>query len=294
MRIIPPRRLVFSGGGVRVIAYLGALHVLEEKTLLTNIREYCGVSAGSLVALMMALGYSLRVIQRFCYEYDFTSLRALEPESVLQFTETFGIDDGKSLEQLIHKFLKHKGFPPTTTFQELHNSGKAKDLRVWASNLQMARQEEFSVKTTPDVHIAFAIRASMAFPLYYIPVHHPKTKTLLADGGIYDNYPILGLSEEERQEALGFTFEWSQYPVEIKSLSDFMSAIFSGYYMPAYQTLIQTYKSRTIIIPCSEFPALHFDATKEEKDALVACGRKATEAFLKKSFLKPTTRRYSI
>lgn len=294
MRIIPPRRLVFSGGGIRVIAYIGALKYLEEKSLLSSIREYNGVSAGALVALMLSLGYNLRVIQRFCYEYDFTSLRALEPESVLQFTETFGIDDGTSLENLIHKFLKHKGFLPTTTFQELHDSGRCKDLRIWASNLQMGKQEEFSVKTTPNIQIVFAVRASMAFPLYYIPVKHPDTHSLLSDGGIYDNYPILGLSPEEREEALGLTFEWSEYPIQIQSLPEFMTAIFSGYYMPAYQSLIQAYKHRTIIIPCSEFPALHFDATKEEKDALVACGRKATEAFLKGSFLKKTTRRYSI
>jgi len=45
---IPPRRLVFSGGGIRILAYLGALEFLEEKRMLTNLREVCGVSAGAM------------------------------------------------------------------------------------------------------------------------------------------------------------------------------------------------------------------------------------------------------
>ena len=47
---IPPRRLLFSGGGIRVISCLGALQVLQEKNIVKCVREYCGVSAGALAA----------------------------------------------------------------------------------------------------------------------------------------------------------------------------------------------------------------------------------------------------
>ncbi len=292
MRVIPPRRLILAGGGLRVIAYLGVLEVLEEYTLRHHIREYCGVSAGAFVALLLALGYKLSVIQRLCFEFDFSSLGSLEPDHVLEFTETFGLDPGDKIRHLLQRILHHKGFGPTTTFQELEASGRAKGLRVWASNLNYAKQEEFSAAKTPDMEIVEAIRASMAFPMVYTPVRHPVTGDILSDGGIYDNYPILALTPEERTDTLGITFEYSKYPVEIHDVGTFLGAVFSGYYMPAYQALLEAYKHQTIILKCQEFPALHFSATTEEKESLVAVGRQATTDFFNSA--QPPQRRRSI
>jgi len=272
---IPPRRLLFSGGGLRIIAFLGALQVLQEQELLTCVREFCGVSAGAFISTMLALKYSLSEIQRICFEYDFSNLRNLEPETMLEFIETFGVDPGDKLEFLIHTILKHKNLQPTATFKELPN------LRIWASDIQQASLVEFSARLTPNISISFGLRASMAFPLYYIPLKHPKTGHLLADGGIYDNYPILSLNPKEQEETLGFVFEFSKYPVDIPDVSKYISMLFSGYYMPSYQALIRQHRNKTIVIPCGEFPALHFEATLKEKMALMMCGQKAVKIFLK-------------
>lgn len=294
MRIpcVPPRRLVLAGGGLRVIAYLGVLQTLEEYGLRKYFREYCGTSAGAFVALLLALDYKLSVIQRLCFEFDFSTLGCLEPDHVLEFTETYGLDPGSKIQHLLQRILHHKGFPPNTTFQDLEASGKAKGLRVWASNLNYAKQDEFSAAKTPTVEIVEAIRASMAFPVMYTPVRHPITGDLLSDGGVYDNYPILALSPEERTETLGVTFEYSKYPVEIQDLGSFFGAIFSGYYMPAYQELLRAYKAQTIILKCQEFPALNFSATTEDKESLVAIGRQAATDFFSKAI--PPQRRRSI
>ena len=36
---VPPRRMVFAGGGIRAIAHIGALKALQEAKLLHHIRE---------------------------------------------------------------------------------------------------------------------------------------------------------------------------------------------------------------------------------------------------------------
>ncbi|MBQ0128550.1 MAG: patatin-like phospholipase family protein, partial [bacterium] len=41
------RNLVFEGGGVRGIAYAGALEVLEEEKILRKIKRVAGTSAGA-------------------------------------------------------------------------------------------------------------------------------------------------------------------------------------------------------------------------------------------------------
>jgi predicted acylesterase/phospholipase RssA len=272
---IPPKRLLFSGGGMRLISCIGVLQVLEEQSLLKHVKEFCGVSAGAFVAFMLSLGYSLKTIKRFCFEYDFSNVRTLEPETMLEFTETFGLDCGTQLQALLEKVLKHKNLPPKTTFKDLPN------LRVWASDLQNSCLIEFSSTKTPNIEVIFALRASMAFPIYFIPLKHPQTGHLLADGGIYDNYPIMSLTSEEQQDTLGIVFEWAKLPLEIQDITKYISLLFTGYYMPSYQALIKQHRNKTIVIPCGEFPTLHFEATIKEKEALVQCGYQATLKFLK-------------
>lgn len=297
MRIpyVPPRRLLFSGGGIRVVSYLGVLQVLSECNILHHIQEFCGVSAGGLVALMLALGYKLSIIERFCFEYNFGNVRSVEPENPFTILETFGIDTGENLEALIHKILHHKGFQPTATFQDLQISGRVKQFRVWASDIQLLKPIEFSAKLTPHISVAFALRASMTIPMYFVPLKHPETDTFLVDGGVFDNYPMSYLTHQETQETLGVAFEHSSTPIHIKDLAEFIGSIASGYYKPSYQALLQQHKDRTILLPCAEFSSLHFEASLEERQMLVTIGRQASEEFFKKgtSILK-IQRRHSV
>ena len=120
----------------------------------------------------------------------------------------------------------------------------------------------------------------MAFPVYFVPLKHPETGHILADGGIYDNYPMLSLTQKEQEETIGVVFEWAKLPIDISDFSKYLSLLFTGYYMPSYQALIRQHRNKTIVIPCGEFPSLHFEATIEEKEALVEHGRKAALKFL--------------
>jgi NTE family protein len=293
MRIVPPRRLLFSGGGIRVISYLGVLQVLHEHNYLQHVKEFCGVSAGGLVALMLALGYKMSIIERFCFEYDWGNVRSVDPDGAFEFLETYGVDDGTNLEKLIHKILFHKGFGPSTTFRDLQSSGRVKSIRLWASDIQNMRPVEFSAAMTPNFSVALALRASMCIPLYFIPIKHPETQTMLVDGGVFDNYPISYLTEDEATETLGIVFEFQTTPQEVADFSGFISLLTAGYYKPSYQSLLKKHRERTIVLPCAEFSSLNFEASVEERQMLAAIGRKAATEFLN-STGNPPQRRKSI
>jgi predicted acylesterase/phospholipase RssA len=291
--IIPPRRLVLAGGGIRVVSYVGVLEALQERNLLQSIREFCGVSAGALSALMLALGYSVDFIRRFVLKYDFTNVRSIDPDHVLEFLDDYGIDTGENLQRLVRVLLKHKGHSPTATFQELADSGRCKRLRVWAADIQFTTPVEFSVTTTPTVQVVTAIHASMAVPLYFKPVIHPLTETLLVDGGIFENYPMDYLTEEEAKETLGVTFQFSHRPLEVTDFSRFLTLITTGHGATYHQKVIGRHEDRTIIIPCAEFPMMHFEASQEDRERLIEIGRSATEHFLN-NVVRPVGRRRSI
>ena len=52
------RNLVFEGGGVKGIAYIGAMKVIEDKGILENVLRVGGTSAGAINATLVALGFT--------------------------------------------------------------------------------------------------------------------------------------------------------------------------------------------------------------------------------------------
>ena len=98
---IPPRRLAFCGGGVRCVAHVGVLKALDNYGLLRCVKEVTGISAGAFFSLLFSLQYTIDQIERLSLEMDFTVLGNIEPEDVLMFPLTFGLNSGESIERLI-------------------------------------------------------------------------------------------------------------------------------------------------------------------------------------------------
>lgn len=71
----PFRNLVFEGGGVKGIAYVGAMKVLEKEGILKNIKRVGGTSAGSINAVLLAAGFSNQEILKIMNELDFNDFK---------------------------------------------------------------------------------------------------------------------------------------------------------------------------------------------------------------------------
>jgi len=52
------RNFVFEGGGVKGIAYVGAIAELEKRGILKDIKRVEGTSAGAINAVLVGLNYS--------------------------------------------------------------------------------------------------------------------------------------------------------------------------------------------------------------------------------------------
>lgn len=65
------RNLVFEGGGVKGIAYVGAMDVLEKAGILKEIVRVGGTSAGAINAVLFASGYSNAEQRRIMGDLDF-------------------------------------------------------------------------------------------------------------------------------------------------------------------------------------------------------------------------------
>ena len=219
--LLPPKRLVFTGGGLRSLGHIGVLEVLGQKGLLKQVKEYVGVSAGALIGFCLAIGYSVDDMKKVVTEFDFSILQNAHPELVFDFFSKFGVDSGEQLEKFLKSLLRIKGYSEELTFgQWAQIQPKAPRLRCYATDLQAGRFVEFSLEATPSCSIVFALRASMSLPLYFTPVLDPATGHFLVDGGVIHNFPLNVLSPEDKETALGVSFLYSKGSVQ--EISDFL------------------------------------------------------------------------
>ena len=100
------------------MAHVGALIELSNRIPLKAIKEWMGVSAGSLVAMCLCIGFTLDELYKVCIEFDFTNIK--EYDSVPGWLLHFGIDTGEKLHKLIEACLHVKGLSSDFTFKECY------------------------------------------------------------------------------------------------------------------------------------------------------------------------------
>ena len=272
---VPPLRIALSGGGMKGIAHVGALEVLNERGLLKCVKEYIGTSAGALIAMCMVLGYTLQELRTLCTLFDFSLMLNLEPETILLCPEKFGMDNRLNMDRLLVVLLKAKGFGPATTFEDLRDLPK--QLRVYAADITICDVHEFSLKATPRTELRVAVQASMCVPFYFTPVIDPDSGHFLVDGGIIAHFPFIHLTDAERAETIGVAFnkpfESAGYAVD--TFVAFSIQLYTSVYHHQNQALYAKWGHRIIRVECGRFPSFHFEATAAEKTALMDLGRAA-------------------
>lgn len=282
--MIPPRHLVLSGGGIKVISIVGALRVLEEKGLMKHVRMVSGVSAGAWLAFMISAGITMKVLEKLVLDLEFGVIRNLSPDAFIGFPETFGLDDGSNLRKFLESVMKIAvKMEPSATFSSL--ASKKIGFKCWATDLNTRTMREFSIKKTPSVRIVDALHASMAIPLYFTPVVDPITGHLLSDGGIQGALAIHKLSKEDCEDCLAIAFSRDKpFPEDGEVPTDlmgFVGSIFASLIHSRNETVTNMWKHKIVRIPVDEFPSWNFEASRDDRLYLSKRGSDAMEKWLK-------------
>jgi predicted acylesterase/phospholipase RssA len=285
---IPPSHIILSGGGMKCLSYVGAFQELEERGMLKNVKQFSCVSAGGLMAFIYTIGYTLEEIFNITKLLDFSTVQNIDEDILLNGFLNFGIDNGKNLEKFIESLLKHKGYNRELTFQQLYNIKKV-ILKFYAVDLNEGLLKEFSVNTTPNISILFALRASMSIPGYFTPLQDPETNHYYVDGALLNNYPITLVDDKN---VLGLAFDYTARPIEkIECIQSYFYQLIVCLYDKLEQIPLQ-YKEKTIYIKC-DISIINFFLSREERIEIMLSGRKAVIQYLECSGTK-IVRRNSI
>ena len=202
----PFTNLVFEGGGVKGIAYAGALKILEEKNVLSGIARVAGTSAGAISATLVSIRCSAAEVETIVNNTNFASFE--DHKGILHIPTKYGLYKGQAFLDWMKKILQKKGIPSDVTFKDFVDKYNCLDLHVFATDLNTHSVREFSRRSTPNAFVAQAVRASMSIPLFFeafqfsnkIPDDH-----IYVDGGTVYNYPITAFDEggELNENTLG-------------------------------------------------------------------------------------------
>src|SRR4051812_31365851 len=70
---VPYKYLVLKGGGIRGIAYTGAIKVLEEQHVIDGLEKIGGTSIGAVVGAMVSVGMNAKDMERVMQQLDVAS-----------------------------------------------------------------------------------------------------------------------------------------------------------------------------------------------------------------------------
>lgn len=325
------RNLVFEGGGVKGIAYGGALDILDQMNILSNITRVAGTSAGAINAVLVALGYSSQEVSKIIAETDFKDFehRKAFLSSLYGFFKDYGWFSGDAFQEWIGKLIKDKTGSKDFTFGELYNAVETsqksfKLLYIIATNLTKQTAEIFSHEKTPDIPISYAARMSMSIPLYFRSVR--KFDDIMVDGGVSYNYPVnlfdnlkylsnpknagLSIADEKgyvfNYETLGFRLDsresikyyrddWESVPIEIKGIKDYALGLLNFMMEMANKGHLQPNDwNRTIFIDILDVKTTDFNLSEEKINELITSGQNCTKEYFKWRDTDPEWSKYPV
>ncbi len=279
------KNLVFEGGGVKGVAYIGAINVLSEKNILGEIENVAGNSAGAITAGLIALRYTAEEIEKIVFDMDFNSFE--DDKNYRRVKSEYGLYAGDVFLGWMTDLITQKGLAAKATFADLHQNGY-RTLKVYATDLYTQSLQEFSYETTPKAIVAEAIRASMSIPLFFKAwkfSNNQPNDHLYVDGGVLLNYPIRAFAPLE--DTIGMQLE---NMTQNTPINNFGYKDLKTYTKVLFETMLVTQKvaleqdkdavKRTININDLGISATKFDLTIEEKNALIKEGRDAATFFL--------------
>ncbi len=187
----PFKNLIFEGGGVKGIAYVGALRELKKRGILGKIKRVGGTSAGAINAVLLAVNYTPADMQRILADLNFKSFMDSD-WGVIRDTQRvireFGWYKGDFFHEWVGNLIRKKTGNRHSTFNDLRNLGYL-DLYLIGANLSTGYAEVFSPEHTPRTRVADAVRISMSIPLFFAAVRDFRDDVYV-DGGLFNNYPV--------------------------------------------------------------------------------------------------------
>ena len=272
--------LCLAGGGIKGVAHIGVLKVLEEENI--EIEYIGGTSSGSIVSSLYAAGFSADeiyyIFKKYCKKIKYANLKnilkliyglIIERKIIID-----GLNSGKEIEKLINKESNKKG---------VYNiSDIKKPLVIPSVNMNTgevicftscSKRVEYSdkIKFVDDISIGKAVRASCSYPVVFSPCEYRDME--LIDGGIRENVPWKELELLGAKNIVNVIFESDKKDnccdnlIEVAGRSiDLLCRELSNYEMHGTYKILKIKTEKTGLLDISKLENLYYLGYKQAKE----------------------------
>lgn len=306
---------VFSGGGIKGLAFAGALEGAREAGY-TSWHALAGTSAGAITAMALAVGYDAASLKASLDAFDFASIADYgSPVHVLGAARNLifheSLVEGDALTAWIRQLLEQaplEGVGPDVTFGELRRLRAAGELVVVGTDLAHGRMVEFpgdlglyldaSTREPVDPDgfpVYLAVRISAGYPYFFPPVGglldaHTQEQGVFVDGGVASAFPVFVFDEPRpAHPTWGFHVHGGNDASESEATyrrigglewpKDMLEGILETSMNALDKFQLRRFATRVVPIPTGAVSTLNFNLSAQEKEYLYDSGLKAARAF---------------
>ena len=237
---------MLSGGSSKGLMILGALQFAKDSYFIKNINTFIGVSCGSIICYLLAIGYT--PIEIVVYISTHGLLEKMSSFDFISGINCKGLSDFNIIHSHIEKMTFSKlGFLPT--LKQLYKQLN-KTLICCTYNLTKKKVEYLNHENNPDLPCLLAIRMSSNLPLVFDKFKYKEDYYI--DGGIIDNFPI-DIGYERGGKILGICISQNNIIQENKNVNDnnILEYVYNLIKIPinfVIRNKIEKYKDKTTII----------------------------------------------
>ncbi len=264
---IPNLALIMKGGGVKGLAYVGALELLRDEY---SFNWFVGTSAGAISAILLAAGFSVEELRQILFEknfQDFFDAPFYKVPTNLLFKR--GMHPAKTFTDWLDKLLSEKLQTRSRVKLGDIQSRTGNRVTVYASQ-QRKKALIFDSSNDPDVSAAFAARCSMSIPMVFTP--ESEQGILAFDGGLQNNFPIRQLLDDNGEVPFISLYLGSENYQPVKEQS-VLIRVLDIWMTQGEDELIDRYADQVVIIDPTPIGTLDFDLNRDEKEYLLTCGQ---------------------
>jgi NTE family protein len=293
---------VFSGGGVKGLAFAGALQGAAEAGY-DEWARLAGTSAGAITAMALAVGYDAERLGTLLKEFDFGEIADYGPLGEAEIPVNLELHKGATKGKALHAWIETllaDAPRPATKFGDLE-PGKLQvvgvDLAhsrmvVFPQDVVLYVDEEGRPLVPEEFAIADAVRISAGFPYFFPPLALRDGQTgkegLLVDGGVASAFPIFLFDKPDPEHPTwGFRLHSGVGPEKPSYTEidgplwpiDMLKAIVDTSINVLDRLEMKAFAARTISIPTGDVPTLDFSLDDRQKKELYDFGYEAAKAF---------------
>jgi predicted acylesterase/phospholipase RssA len=263
-----PYALIMKGGGVKGLAFAGAMLELENYF---TFDVFAGSSAGSIAALLFAADYSPSDLSTELKELDFSTFKdASRTKAFVNFIRKRGLYSADTLTEWIGGRLKTK-LKSTTEIRMKDLPSRAV---VYASSPKLGLLTFDTKGDRQETLAAFAARCSASIPYYFI--RQSVDGESVYDGGLRENFPFERFLQENYGKPTIGLYLTSAPRRSRLVLGDIIEAMTNA----DDPNTIRKYSDKIVPIDPSPIKTTDFDLTEREKELLILAGRAAAQRYL--------------